>query len=222
MPRLLAGAGQAGRRRGPRGARRARRRRVSRRPAGGAGLHVYVRISPRWGFGDLRRAALAFAREIERRVPDDATTVWWRKDRDPAKVFVDFNQNARDHTIASRVLGARASRPARVSTPFTWDELDDDRAGPSSRSRRCRRGSRSWATCTPRSTTTASTSRRCWNGPTGMASRRPPNREPQARPRNQEHHRCSAGRRQQTPNPGDGHDDRTLAMSCGRPVRCPP
>ena len=68
--------------------------------SGGGGLHVYVRISPRFGFGELRRAALAFAREVERRAPDDATTVWWRKDRDPAKVFVDYNQNARDHTIA--------------------------------------------------------------------------------------------------------------------------
>jgi DNA ligase D-like protein (predicted polymerase) len=57
--------------------------------SGGNGLHIYVRIPPRWGFGDVRRAALAFAREVERRVPDDATTTWWRKDRDPRKVFVD-------------------------------------------------------------------------------------------------------------------------------------
>ncbi len=75
--------------------------------SGGDGLHVYVRIEPRWGFGEVRRAALAFAREVERRAPDDATTAWWRKDRDPEKVFVDFNQNARDHTIASRLLRAR-------------------------------------------------------------------------------------------------------------------
>jgi DNA ligase D len=92
--------------------------------SGGDGLHVYVRISPRWGFGDLRRAALAFAREIERRVPDDATTVWWRKDRDPEKVFVDFNQNARDHTIAS-AYSVRGVRSGRVSAPFSWDELDE-------------------------------------------------------------------------------------------------
>lgn len=92
--------------------------------SGGDGLHVYVRIPPRWGFGDLRRAALAFAREVERRVPEDATTVWWRKDRDPQRVFVDFNQNARDHTIAS-AYSVRGVPDARVSTPLRWDELDD-------------------------------------------------------------------------------------------------
>ncbi len=91
--------------------------------SGGNGLHVYVRIPPRWSFGELRRAALAFAREVERRAPEDATTVWWRKDRDPEKVFVDFNQNARDHTIAS-AYSVRGVASARVSTPFAWDELD--------------------------------------------------------------------------------------------------
>jgi DNA ligase D len=91
--------------------------------SGGRGLHVYVRIPPRWSFGELRRAALAFAREVERRSPEDATTVWWRKDRDPEKVFVDFNQNARDHTIAS-AYSVRGVPEARVSTPFSWDELE--------------------------------------------------------------------------------------------------
>ena len=69
--------------------------------SGGNGLHIYVRIEPRWGFAEVRRAAFAFAREVERRAPDAVTTTWWRKDRDPAKLFVDYNQNARDHTIAS-------------------------------------------------------------------------------------------------------------------------
>ena len=69
--------------------------------------------SRRTGFADVRRAALAFAREVERRAPDDVTTTWWRKDRDPAKLFVDYNQNARDHTIASRLLGARRARRRR-------------------------------------------------------------------------------------------------------------
>src|SRR3984885_3566452 len=69
--------------------------------SGGAGLHVYVRIEPRWGFGELRRAALAFAREVERRLPEHVTTTWWRKDRQADKLFLDYNQNARDHTIAS-------------------------------------------------------------------------------------------------------------------------
>jgi DNA ligase D len=92
--------------------------------SGGNGLHIYVRIPPRWGFGDVRRAALAFAREVERRVPDDATTTWWRKDRDPRKVFVDYNQNARDHTIAS-AYSVRGVKEATVSTPIAWDEVDD-------------------------------------------------------------------------------------------------
>ena len=92
--------------------------------SGGDGLHVYVRIEPRWGFADVRRAALAFAREIERRAPDDATTVWWRKDRDPRKVFVDFNQNARDHTIAC-AYSVRGVREGVVSTPIAWDEVGD-------------------------------------------------------------------------------------------------
>jgi DNA ligase D len=92
--------------------------------SGGGGLHVYVRISPRFGFGDVRRAALAFAREVERRAPQDSTTVWWRKDRDPRKVFVDYNQNARDHTIAS-AYSVRGVREGVVSTPIAWDEIDD-------------------------------------------------------------------------------------------------
>ncbi|MDQ1535734.1 MAG: hypothetical protein QOE58_127 [Actinomycetota bacterium] len=92
--------------------------------SGGAGLHIYVRIDPRWGFADVRRAALAFAREVERRAPDQATTTWWRKDRDPKKVFVDYNQNARDHTIAS-AYSVRGHPEAPVSTPITWDEVDE-------------------------------------------------------------------------------------------------
>jgi len=92
--------------------------------SGGGGLHVYVRIEPRWEFADVRRAALAFAREVERRAPQDVTTTWWRRDRDPAAVFVDFNQNARDHTIAA-AYSVRGNVDATVSTPITWDELVD-------------------------------------------------------------------------------------------------
>lgn len=92
--------------------------------SGGHGLHVYVRIKPDHGFKDVRRAALAFAREVERRTPEDVTTTWWRKDRDPAAVFVDYNQNARDHTIAS-AYSVRGNTIGTVSTPITWDEVDD-------------------------------------------------------------------------------------------------
>jgi DNA ligase D-like protein (predicted polymerase) len=90
--------------------------------SGGRGLHVYVRIEPRWGFDDVRRAALAFATEVERRIPDLVTTVWWRRERDPRKVFVDYNQNARDHTIAS-AYSVRGVSTGTVSTPISWEEI---------------------------------------------------------------------------------------------------
>ncbi|KQQ41281.1 non-homologous end-joining DNA ligase [Nocardioides sp. Leaf307] len=92
--------------------------------SGSKGLHVYVRIAPDQGFKDVRRAALAFAREVERRSPQDVTTTWWRKDRDPRAVFPDYNQNARDHTIAA-AYSVRGLPDARVSTPIRWDEVDD-------------------------------------------------------------------------------------------------
>ncbi|KGN42452.1 non-homologous end-joining DNA ligase [Knoellia aerolata] len=91
--------------------------------SGGHGLHVYVRIRPDHGFQDVRRAALAFAREVERRAPEDVTTTWWRKDRDPEAVFVDYNQNARDHTIAC-AYSVRGNTIGTVSTPIAWDEVD--------------------------------------------------------------------------------------------------
>jgi DNA ligase D len=92
--------------------------------SGGKGLHIYVRIRPDHGFDDVRRAALAFAREVERRSGGDVTTTWWRKDRDPAAVFVDYNQNARDHTIAA-AYSVRGNPEATVSTPIRWEEIDD-------------------------------------------------------------------------------------------------
>ena len=92
--------------------------------SGSKGLHVYVRIKPDFGHQDVRTAALAFAREVERRAPDDVETTWWRKDRDPALVFVDYNQNARDHTIAS-AYSVRGYPEATVSTPIRWDEIPD-------------------------------------------------------------------------------------------------
>jgi DNA ligase D len=91
--------------------------------SGSRGIHIAVRIAPRWDFTDVRRAALAFAREIERRDPDRITTKWWKEERGE-KVFVDFNQNARDRTMAS-VYSVRALPTASVSAPVTWDELPD-------------------------------------------------------------------------------------------------
>jgi DNA ligase D len=91
--------------------------------SGGRGLHIYVRIPPTHGFGDVRRAALAFAREVERRIPDEVTTTWWRRDRDPHSLFIDYNQNARDHTIAS-AYSVRGNATATVSAPVEWHEID--------------------------------------------------------------------------------------------------
>jgi DNA ligase D len=91
--------------------------------SGNRGVHIYVRIEPRWSFTEVRRAALAFAREIERRRPDLVTTKWWKEERG-ANVFVDYNQNAKDRTIAC-AYSLRARPDATVSAPVTWDELPD-------------------------------------------------------------------------------------------------
>ena len=131
--------------------------------SGGKGMHIYVRIRPDHGFKDVRRAALAFAREVERR-SDEVTTTWWRKDRDPHDLFVDYNQNARDHTIAA-AYSVRGNPIGTVSAPIHWEEVDDCRAGRLHHRDRCPPASPSSATCTPASTTRSSTSRRCWSGP---------------------------------------------------------
>jgi DNA ligase D len=91
--------------------------------SGNRGVHVYLRVEPRWTFTEVRRGALAFAREIERRMPDLVTTAWWKEERGE-KVFIDFNQNARDRTIAS-AYSVRPKPHAPVSAPVTWDELPD-------------------------------------------------------------------------------------------------
>ncbi len=95
--------------------------------SGGRGMHVYVRIEPRWGFADVRRAARAFAVEVERRLPDLVTTAWWKRDR-IAAVFVDWNQNTRDHTIRG-AYSVRGVPEAVVSTPLRWDEVPDAEPG---------------------------------------------------------------------------------------------
>jgi bifunctional non-homologous end joining protein LigD len=90
--------------------------------SGSRGIHVNVRVKPEHGFDEVRRAALALAREVERRVPELATTKWWKEERHG--VFVDYNQNARDRTVAS-AYSVRPTPDARVSTPLTWDEVPD-------------------------------------------------------------------------------------------------
>ncbi|HZC31353.1 MAG TPA: non-homologous end-joining DNA ligase [Gaiellaceae bacterium] len=91
--------------------------------SGNRGIHVACRIESKWGFREVRRCALAFAREVERRLPELVTTAWWKEERG-AKVFIDYNQNARDRTIAS-AYSVRARPDATVSAPVTWDELPD-------------------------------------------------------------------------------------------------
>jgi bifunctional non-homologous end joining protein LigD len=90
--------------------------------SGSRGIHIYVRIEPRWDFTEVRRAALALAREVERRMPGRATSKWWKEER--VGVFLDYNQNARDRTIAS-AYSVRAVPDARVSCGLRWDEVAD-------------------------------------------------------------------------------------------------
>jgi bifunctional non-homologous end joining protein LigD len=88
--------------------------------SGSRGIHVYARIEPRWSFSEVRRAALALAREVERRVPELATSKWWKEERHG--VFIDYNQNAKDRTVAS-VYSVRPVSDARVSAPLLWSEV---------------------------------------------------------------------------------------------------
>jgi hypothetical protein len=90
--------------------------------SGSRGIHVNVRIAPRWEFPQVRRAALALAREVERRIPELATSAWWKEERHG--VFIDYNQNARDRTVAS-AYSVRPTPDARVSCPIEWEELPD-------------------------------------------------------------------------------------------------
>jgi DNA ligase D len=89
--------------------------------SGGRGIHIYVRIQPRWTFTDVRHAAIAFGRELERRLPEQVTTSWWKEERG-ARIFIDYNQNARDRTIAS-AYSIRPKPGATVSAPLAWEEL---------------------------------------------------------------------------------------------------
>jgi DNA ligase D-like protein (predicted polymerase) len=89
--------------------------------SGSRGIHVYVRISAKWGFREVRRAAVALAREVERRAPGIATSKWWKEERQG--VFIDYNQNAKDRTVAS-AYSVRPLRDARVSMPLSWEDLE--------------------------------------------------------------------------------------------------
>jgi DNA ligase D len=91
--------------------------------SGGRGVHIYVRIARRWTFTDVRHAAIAFGRELERRLPGQVTTNWWKEERGE-RIFIDYNQNARDRTIAS-AYSVRPKPGAPVSAPVAWDELPD-------------------------------------------------------------------------------------------------
>ena len=136
--------------------------------SGSRGMHIYARISPRWPFTDVRRAAVAVAREIERRAPDLATSKWWKEERHG--VFVDYNQNAKDRTVAS-AYSVRPLPDARVSTPLTWDEVPVLRSGGVHHRHRARPLRRSSAT-----------RGRAWTRPsarsTACSSRRPATRRP--------------------------------------------
>jgi DNA ligase D len=91
--------------------------------SGGRGIHIYVRIEPRWTFTDVRHAAIAFGRELERHLPGEVTTKWWKEERGE-RIFIDYNQNARDRTIAS-AYSIRPKPGAPVSAPLDWDEVPE-------------------------------------------------------------------------------------------------
>lgn len=91
--------------------------------SGGRGIHVFLRIATDWDFIEVRRAGIALAREIERRAPERVTTSWWKEERGK-RIFIDFNQNARDRTMAS-AYSVRRTPIATVSMPLAWDELPD-------------------------------------------------------------------------------------------------
>ncbi len=90
--------------------------------SGNRGVHIYLRVEPRWTFTDVRHAAIAFGRELERRMPGQVTTKWWKEERGEA-IFIDYNQNARDRTIAS-AYSLRPLAGGPVSTPVAWEELE--------------------------------------------------------------------------------------------------
>jgi DNA ligase D len=91
--------------------------------SGGRGIHIYIRIEPRWTFTDVRHAAIAFGRALARRLPEQVTTSWWKEERGE-RIFIDYNQNARDRTIAS-AYSIRPKPGAPVSAPLAWEELED-------------------------------------------------------------------------------------------------
>src|SRR3954451_4129120 len=91
--------------------------------SGGRGIHIYVRVEPRWTFTDMRHAAIAFGRELEQRLPGEVTTKWWKEERGE-RIFVNYTQNARVPTIAS-AYSIRPKPGAPVSAPLSWDELED-------------------------------------------------------------------------------------------------
>ena len=125
--------------------------------SGNRGVHIYVRIEPRWDFVDVRHAAIGFGRELEKR-DAGVTTKWWKEERGE-RIFVDFNQNCRDRTIAS-AYSLRPKPGAPVSTPMTWDELA---TSPTRAASTCSPFRSDWPTAThgPPSTTRSTRSSRC-------------------------------------------------------------
>ena len=138
--------------------------------SGGKGMHVYVRIHPEHGFKDVRRGRPRLRPRGRAADADDVTTTWWRKDRDPRKLFVDYNQNARDHTIAA-AYSVRGVPDARVSTPIDVGRGRRRRPARLHDLHRARAVRRASATCTRPSTSTSSTSARSSSGPTATRPR---------------------------------------------------
>ena len=127
---------------------------------GNRGLHVYVRLEPRWDSYEVRSAAVAAARELERRRPDIMTAAWWKEERGE-RIFIDYNQNAPHKTVFG-AWSVRARPGAQISTPLHWDELDDDAPGRADAGERPRPPRARRRSVGRRSTTPRSRSSRCW------------------------------------------------------------
>ena len=128
--------------------------------SGSRGIHINVRIEPRWTYPQVRRAALALARDVEQRAPSIATSKWWKEERHG--VFLDYNQNAKDRTVAS-AYSVRPLPDARVSFPLSLGRGGRRRSPRTSRLPPCRRCTRNTATRAPGSTMPSARSTRCWS-----------------------------------------------------------
>ncbi len=187
---------------------------------GNRGLHVYLRLLPRWDSYQVRSAAVAVARELERRRPDILTAAWWKEERG-ARIFLDYNQNAPHKTV----FAAWAVRPrvgGQVSTPLSWDEVATVLPEELTLVDRSRPGARRRATRGPPCSRCRSRSSRCWpctsvTGRTGCTTRRGRPCTPNSRMSRRASRRAGRGRRARSPTGAEGGSGRAKPQVSGDP-----